>query len=494
MALTPYPKTAVSEEQAIEQDSLAIKVGDVLEGQWRVERKVGEGGMGTVVLAHDLKLDRKVAIKLLARHLCGDAKAVARFEREARLTAMLEHPNIVSVYAVGRWANRPFMVMKYLSGLPLSARLKEGKPPFPMARVAELVDQLCAGLDFIHGRGLVHRDIKPSNIFIGPDGHATLLDFGILRDLKSDSVTTDGLLLGTVTHMAPEQLKRTNGVDYRADLYALGVVVFELLAGKDPFLGGTDVEVIQRKLSQAPPEPRDHRADVSPALNAVVRKALAHDPDERYQSARDFQRAFADAVNGVGPVEKIERRTAPLVLPPVESRSPSGPGRRKWVLLGLATGIVLAGALVAFAPWGSEPQTLPASPPVPAAPQAADAVPTPEPAAVSAPAPVEAPPPKAVAKPVARPKPRPKAAAKPVAPVPAVATSGTLRVVTLFEGKSTWALVSLNGDPRGGTPVSLEVPKGTHTVRIERPGFQSVERKVKVAGGETRTVQIELRP
>src|SRR5437868_4883174 len=166
--------------EVVEPTLVPVKGSEVLDGKWKLERKIGEGGMGAVYLAHDLQLDRKVAIKILASSLAHDAELVARFEREARFTASLEHPNIVPIYAVGRFKARPFMVMKYLEGQPLSAILR-AQNVMPLDQVLALTRQVCGGLEFIHAKGYVHRDIKAGNIFVSPAGLATILDFGILR-------------------------------------------------------------------------------------------------------------------------------------------------------------------------------------------------------------------------------------------------------------------------------------------------------------------------
>jgi len=277
-----------------------VRVNDVLEGKWRLERKLGEGGMGTVYLAHDLQLDRKVAIKILASSLAGDAELVTRFEREARLTASLEHPHIVPVYAVGEAEGRPFIVMKKLEGRTLAAYLREGGP-LRGDELMALMRQLCSGLDFIHARGFIHRDIKSGNIFIGHDGLATILDFGILRTSQNaEALTRTGMVMGTPQYMSPEQALGAKEIDHRADLYALAVLLFECLTGTLPFEAESELSLIQMQAHAAAPDVRERAPWVPAAVAEVVKRALAKRPEDRYASAGQLLAALEEAHGGSG--------------------------------------------------------------------------------------------------------------------------------------------------------------------------------------------------
>jgi serine/threonine-protein kinase len=277
-----------------------VRVNDVLEGKWRLERKLGEGGMGTVYLAHDLQLDRKVAIKILASSLTGDAELVTRFEREARLTASLEHPHIVPVYAVGEVEGRPFIVMKKLEGRTLAAYLRESGP-LRGDELMVLMRQLCSGLDFIHARGFIHRDIKSGNIFIGHDGLATILDFGILRTSQNaEALTRTGMVMGTPQYMSPEQALGAKEIDHRADLYALAVLLFECLTGTLPFEAESELSLIQMQAHAAAPDVRERAPWVPAAVAEVVKHALAKRPEDRYASAGELLAALEEAHGGSG--------------------------------------------------------------------------------------------------------------------------------------------------------------------------------------------------
>jgi serine/threonine protein kinase len=313
-----FVPTQVGEEAA----HVPVRVGDVLEGKWRLERKLGEGGMGTVFLAHDLLLDRKVAIKLLGVALANDPELVMRFEREARLTAGLEHPNIVPVYAVGRFrGRRPFMVMKALDGVTLH-HLVKSKGPLHARDLLHLARQMAAGLDFIHSRGFIHRDIKAANIFVGPDGHATILDFGILRASRgAEAITRTGLVMGTPHYMSPEQAKGIRDLDHRSDLYAFAVLLFECAAGSLPFESDNDLSVIQMQAHGQPPDLCERASWVPRSVGDVISRALSKDPQARYPSAGDLYRAIEAAYSGLTPVPLL----APLEVPGLPTPPPGQP-------------------------------------------------------------------------------------------------------------------------------------------------------------------------
>ncbi len=296
-------------------------MNDVLEGKWRLERKLGEGGMGTVYLAHDLQLDRKVAIKVLASQLAGDSELVTRFEREARLTASLEHPNIVPVYAVGAMQGRPFIVMKKLEGRTLAAYLRECGA-LPGDELLSLMRQLCSGLDFIHARGFIHRDIKSGNIFIGPDGLATILDFGILRTSENvDALTRTGMVMGTPQYMSPEQALGATEIDHRADLYALAVLLFECLTGTLPFEAESELSLIQMQAHAPAPDVVDRAPWVPAAVAEVVKRALSKRPEERYASGGELLAALEDAYGAKIALPVTGPRPAAPAAPP-DSGSP----------------------------------------------------------------------------------------------------------------------------------------------------------------------------
>ena len=284
--------------------------GEVIGGQWQIEKKLGQGGMGSVYLAKDLSLGRRVAIKMLSAQLTDNAELVARFEREARMMARLDHPNLVPVYAVGRREKTPFIVMKFLEGLSLGDYLVEHGRLSPEDAMP-IVQQLAEGLQFVHDNGVVHRDLKPANVFVSPSGHVTLLDLGVARDTEQN-MTRTGMLVGTPRYMSPEQILGKR-VEHTSDLYSLGTLVFELLTGAPVFEGESDFSLMKAHVDQAPPDLAS-MVSVPPEVNEVLQKALAKDPAARFQSAREFASALGNAVRDV------TRARAPTRPPSTVSR------------------------------------------------------------------------------------------------------------------------------------------------------------------------------
>jgi serine/threonine protein kinase len=310
-----------SDELVLDDVSVAsLRPGEQIDGKWKLVRVLGRGGMGTVWLADDLNLDRRVAIKVLPSRFCGNEELIGRFMREARLTARLEHANIVPVHAVGRHAGRPYIVMSLLDGQNLFLILKRRRRGFPPAEILELMRQICSALGFIHAQGFVHRDVKPGNIFIGKNNQVWILDFGVLRDVSGSGVTRGGVQVGTPRYMSPEQIQGNKPVDRRADLYSLGVVFFEMLTGQRPFFDAKGATVARMHLEREAPPANWVAPWVPPELAAVASRALKKDPEERFQSANEFLAAVIDAVEN--PEEETIRTPAPGTLKaPVIDRS-----------------------------------------------------------------------------------------------------------------------------------------------------------------------------
>jgi serine/threonine protein kinase len=268
--------------------------GRLVGGRYRIQRQLGAGGMATVYLAHDSELERSVALKLLAEHLTGDASLRKRFLREARLAAGLVHRNVVQVYDIGEDEGRPFIVMEYVEGETLAAEVRRRGRLDPSEVVSAAI-QACAGLEAAHAAGLVHRDVKPENLIRGRDGTVKVADFGIARAAAGTMLTEHGAVLGTAAYIAPEQA-RGERVTAAADLYALGVVLYQLLTGQTPFQGETLAEILTKREEAAITPPGELAPDVPPELEAVVMRCLARNPDYRLSSAAELARELAEAL------------------------------------------------------------------------------------------------------------------------------------------------------------------------------------------------------
>ena len=270
------------------------RVGTVLAG-YRIESVLGWGGMSVVYLAEDLRLKRKVALKLLAARLAEDGSFRDRFLRESELAASIDHPNIVPIYEAGTTEDILFIAMRYVEGQDLKERLQRGR--LEPADAIGILAQVASALDAAHARGLVHRDVKPSNVLLDtgarPDGsdHVYLADFGLTKRVSDETgVGDDGHVLGTIDYVAPEQIAGEE-VDRRADVYSLGCVLYECLVGQPPFRRESELAVVFAHLEAEPPAPSVERPELPAALDAVLARALAKEPEQRYPSCREFARA-----------------------------------------------------------------------------------------------------------------------------------------------------------------------------------------------------------
>lgn len=292
-------------------------------GGYRIEGRAGRGGMGVVYRATQIALDRQVALKLLTPELAEDEAFRKRFQRESRLLAATDHPNVITIYEAGEHEGRLFLAMRYVEGADLGGLLKrEGR--LDPHRATEIVAQVAAALDTAHARGLIHRDVKPANVLIETrDGaeHAYLTDFGLTKAIAGSEggLTGTGHFVGTVDFIAPEQV--TGGhVDARADVYALGCVLFTVLTGRVPYQRESDVSKIFAHVNDPPPSLFEVVPDAPNELDAVVRRAMAKDPNERFPSAGDLGRAALAAAEGQAPATP-ERTVAAGEAAPVTDAS-----------------------------------------------------------------------------------------------------------------------------------------------------------------------------
>jgi serine/threonine-protein kinase len=283
--------------------STDTRINRIFDTRYVIKRKLGSGGMADVYLAEDQELGRRVALKLLDERHASDEQFVERFRREAQSAAGLNHPSIVSIFDRGQAEGTYYIAMEFLDGRTLKELLvRNGPTPPPIA--IDYARQILGALSFAHRNGVVHRDIKPHNIIVRPDGRLKVTDFGIARSGASQ-MTEAGSIVGTAQYLSPEQA-RGAPVDPRSDLYSLGIVLYEMLTGKVPFTGDTPVEIAMKHLSQVPEPPSKLRPDVPHDLDAVVMRALAKDPDQRYGSAEEMDADLARVARGVSVSRETE--------------------------------------------------------------------------------------------------------------------------------------------------------------------------------------------
>jgi eukaryotic-like serine/threonine-protein kinase len=273
-------------------------------GRYRLESRLGFGGMSTVHLAFDRRLERRVAVKLLAEHLAEDPTFVSRFQREAQAAARLVHPNIVQVFDSGldEHTGQHFIVMEYIEGQSCAEILRD-YGWLDVEEAVSIVEQACEGLYYAHRNGVVHRDVKPGNLLRSAEGEVKLADFGIAKATEQSSITQVGSVLGTAAYLAPEQA-RGEEAGPPADLYALGVVSYQLISGRLPYEAASLTELALKQQREEPPTLDTLVAAVSPELADAVAIALALDPRDRYQTAREMGRAVNEAQRGVPPAQR----------------------------------------------------------------------------------------------------------------------------------------------------------------------------------------------
>jgi len=265
-------------------------------GKYQIVGEIGRGGMAIVYKAFDPGLQRHVALKVLSPRLASEENVMRRFEREASTAANLKHPNIVIIYDVSSADGFHFMVMELLEGRTLREEIHATGALSP-ARVAPITAQLASALDYAHQQGLVHRDVKPGNIILGAGDHVTLTDFGLVHAMRASRLTEAGSALGTLDYMPPEQLSGDD-VDWRSDVYSLGVVVYESLTGRTPFSADTPYSLMRKVMVEPPPRLSLVAPNLSPSVDRVVMQALAKSPADRFRTAGELAAAFYQSLCG----------------------------------------------------------------------------------------------------------------------------------------------------------------------------------------------------
>ncbi len=502
-----------------------LKPGTLFHSRYEIRGPLGRGGMGMVYKAHDRTLDETVAIKILRPDFAEDPRMADRFKSEIKLARRVRHKNVCAIHDYGQDKGLLYISMELIEGVDLKRILRE-KGPLPPEEAYAVAIQMAEGLQAVHDAGIIHRDLKTPNIMRDAQGVARLMDFGVAKRHGAEgTVTATGHIVGTPEYMSPEQAQGQK-VDFRSDIYALGVVIYEMFTGHVPFRGETPISTILKHLHDPPLLDGPQAATIPPSLKPVLRRALAKDPDHRYPTAN----ALADALREARTPSRRQQLVATEVLeaPTLERRprEPPPPSRilhhrRAW--LGIVGGVAIAATAVVLqrhrpefqpmpegsAPRGSVPPTTAAAGPIPA-PTSADAAP-PATVPVVPPPPTTVPretaaanPPPAAAPPAAAPAPEtgsraihigpapprvtPAAAPAPRVESPAPQGTGLLLVVA-----RPWGNVRVDGMVIGTTPLdTISLRSGVHTVVVQHPSYEPIERKVTIRAGQTERIVVDF--
>ena len=460
------PTTATVPQAAAELP----KPGKII-GRFTLLNEIGRGSYGVVYAAHDPVLGREVAIKIipLARETEFRTQMEANFLREAKSAGGMSHPSIVTIYDAGKTEEFAYIAMERLHGQDLHDYLASGNRMSPRQTAAMLM-RVADAIHYANKRGLVHRDIKPSNIFLSRDLKPKLLDFGTALAPVADGTQRNAKqLVGTPNYMSPEQANGAH-LDARSDIFSLGTILYELLAGRRAFDGRTIDETLDQVLAAAPKAVEKLRPDTPPALAAIVRRAMAREPGDRYQKASELRNALAEFVDGsrASPGDAIGS-IRPVARPATFGRSKSNP----W-LAGIAALLLALGAAAALYAINRKPAAPPAQAVVPA-----PILPAPEPAA----APTATPPQEETAPPVDAVKQEPKAAPRKrdFTPGPPATGDGTVALAV-----APWGEVVVDGVVQGVSPplTQLTLSAGVHTVEVRNGSSTPFVARVEVRAGE----------
>lgn len=303
---------------------MSLQSGDMI-GAYRIEEVIGQGGMATVYRAHHERLARDVAIKIMHSAFLSDETFLARFSREARIVARLDHPNIVPIFDYDEYNGLPYLVMRYISGPTL--KRKSFKAGLTLQETADLLGQVATGLDYAHSQGVLHRDMKPSNILIENDGRVYITDFGLARIAQAgESTISHDMMLGTPFYISPEQAQGERALTQHTDVYSLGIILYELVTGHVPFAGDTPYAIVHGHIYTPPPSPLVYNSSLPEGVEAVLLKSLAKKPQERYDSAGALMRAFSAAIAQADvstPISVMTAKPPEKAAPPKSAQEPA---------------------------------------------------------------------------------------------------------------------------------------------------------------------------
>lgn len=305
---------------------MAWEIGEKI-GTYEIREAIGAGGMAAVYRAYHARLDRDVALKVIHPAYQTDKDFLTRFEREAQIVAKLEHPNIISVYDFADHNGQPYLVMRYVEGDTLKDVMSERAPT--LSEVTRIVDTVAAALDYAHAQGVLHRDIKPSNVMMDSNGTPYLTDFGLARIVQSgESSLSAGMMVGTPFYISPEQASGSHELTERSDVYALGIMLYEMVVGQRPFDGGSPYATIHKQIYEAPPLPSELNPEIPTEVEMVILQALEKDPMNRYASAGELAAAFRDAVQRSGLTQLNPERSSVIQQQPKPAPTEPKPKRK----------------------------------------------------------------------------------------------------------------------------------------------------------------------
>ena len=448
-----------------------LEIGSIV-GDYQIIDTLGAGGMGKVFKVRNTISDRIEAMKVLLPDLAGESELGDRFLREIKVLASLDHPNIAGLRTALRQDNQLLMVMEFVEGMTLEQRLQQG--PLPVPEAIHCISQVLSALAYAHQRGVIHRDIKPANMMLMPDGTVKLMDFGIAKGAADRKLTMTGTTMGSLYYMSPEQIRGEQTLDLRADLYSVGVSLYELVTGKRPFDGDSQFAIMSAHLEKTPVPPVTIDPTLPAALNDLILLSVTREPEGRFQKAEAFQKALGSVLGGREPTQRIVRQpTQPMVaaapppppvsagpppvsaMPPPESGAQPRSRRALWAGVGALCCVGMLVAAIQFGPWKKAAAD---SPVVPAPAQAATA-PASQPAAATGPA----------TEPVATtPAPVTPAPVTPAPVKPASASAGSAKLTPGAPPSSTSALGRVR--QMSASPVQSLAPLGPQQTGSQAPG------------------------
>lgn len=541
--------TAVPTKAGPEPESFVVaidvKPGVIFHSRYEIQGSLGAGGMGVVYQAHDRTLDEDVAIKILRPDFARDPTMAERFKHEIKLARKVRHRNVCTIHDFGEDRGLLYISMELVSGVDLKKSLRQSGGLSP-EKAYGIAIQVAEGLQAVHEAGIIHRDLKTSNIMVDGQGLARLMDFGVAKRLGEGTLTAAGHIVGTPEYMSPEQAQGRKA-DFRSDIYALGIVIYEIFTGRVPFRGETPISTILKHINDPPPLEGPDAAGIPQALRTVLRRALAKDPKLRQQSAGEVAAAVREVSQGKSDREIAATQILPAPRPMVQERKTRAVP--PWVLpVSLAAVVTLSGVLIVQSRMGTLHEAVPPSPvpettplprsagattptspplattettppktatPSPASPPEVRATPllataaprdterpSPSPRARVTPAPQTATPPVPRPSPkVATPPPQrttaasPQVAASPLRPASVVPTPplpvgepGLLQVAV-----RPWGTVSIDGKVMGDTPLEkFSLPPGPHVVRVRHPTYEPWEQSVTIRSGMTEKVLVDF--